>query len=184
MPGSGCYRLILGSWDVCDVHPHCVAGIRRLQPTGMASGTHGRYGSAGEPAQRDPRTRGAALMPGGSAGREGPPAEILDRFAAAPVARLARLSSDGPRIVPVTFAWHAGTAVWAVDDVKPKRGPELRRIRAWRCWSTTTRTTGRRCGGCSCAAPPRPWRAGPPRRPWTRWPPATPPIGGPGRPDR
>src|SRR6266540_2893235 len=129
MPGSGCYRLILGSWDVCDVHPHCVAGIRRLQPTGMASGTHGRYGSAGEPAQRDPRTRGAALMPGGSAGREGPPAEILDRFAAAPVARLARLSSDGPRIVPVTFAWHAGTAVWAVDDVKPKRGPELRRIR-------------------------------------------------------
>jgi len=95
----------------------------------MASGTHGRYGSAGEPAQRDPRTRGAALMPGGSAGREGPPAEILDRFAAAPVARLARLSSDGPRIVPVTFAWHAGTAVWAVDDVKPKRGPELRRIR-------------------------------------------------------
>src|SRR6266542_1599810 len=95
----------------------------------MAGGTRGRYGSAGEPVQRDPRTREAVLMPGGNAGREGPPAEMLDRFAAAPVARLARLSSDGPRIVPVTFAWHAGTAVWAVDDVKPKRGPELRRIR-------------------------------------------------------
>src|SRR6266704_2523805 len=80
----------------------------------MAGGTRGRYGSAGEPVQRDPRTRGAVLMPGGNAGREGPPAEMLDRFAAAPVARLARLSSDGPRIVPVTFAWHAGTAVGAV----------------------------------------------------------------------
>jgi PPOX class probable F420-dependent enzyme len=68
-------------------------------------------------------------MPGGGAGPEGPPAEVLERFAGAPVARLARLSSDGPRLVPVTFAWHEGTAVWAVDDVKPKRGRELRRIR-------------------------------------------------------
>jgi PPOX class probable F420-dependent enzyme len=68
-------------------------------------------------------------MPGGSAGPEGPPAEVLERFAAAPVARLARLSPAGPRLVPVTFAWHAGTAVWAVDDVKPKRGGELGRIR-------------------------------------------------------
>jgi PPOX class probable F420-dependent enzyme len=68
-------------------------------------------------------------MPGGSAGPQGPPAEVIARFAGAPVARLARLSPDGPRIVPVTFAWHAGTAVWAVDDVKPKRGRVLRRIR-------------------------------------------------------
>ena len=68
-------------------------------------------------------------MPGGRAGPEGPPAEVLDRFASAPVARLATISSDGPRLVPVTFAWHAGTVVWAVDDVKPKRGRDLRRIR-------------------------------------------------------
>jgi len=39
------------------------------------------------------------------------------------------MSPDGPRIVPVTFAWHAGRAVWAVDDVKPKRGRELQRLR-------------------------------------------------------
>jgi PPOX class probable F420-dependent enzyme len=79
--------------------------------------------------RRGQRLREADLMPGGNAGPEGPPAEVLDRFAGAPVARLARLSSHGPRIVPVTFAWHAGTAVWAVDDVKPKRAGELRRIR-------------------------------------------------------
>jgi len=29
----------------------------------------------------------------------------------------------------VTFAWHAGTLVWAVDEVKPKRGRDLRRVR-------------------------------------------------------
>jgi PPOX class probable F420-dependent enzyme len=29
----------------------------------------------------------------------------------------------------VTFAWHAGTVVWAVDEVKPKRGRGLRRLR-------------------------------------------------------
>jgi PPOX class probable F420-dependent enzyme len=68
-------------------------------------------------------------MPSGNAGTEGPPAGVLDRFAAAAVARLATVSSDGPRIVPVTFAWHAGTVVWAVDDVKPKRGRGLRRLR-------------------------------------------------------
>jgi PPOX class probable F420-dependent enzyme len=42
---------------------------------------------------------------------------------------MATVSPDGPRIVPVTFAWHAGTVVWAVDEVKPKRGPRLRRLR-------------------------------------------------------
>jgi PPOX class probable F420-dependent enzyme len=31
--------------------------------------------------------------------------------------------------VPVTFAWHQGTAVWAVDRVKPKRPGPLRRER-------------------------------------------------------
>jgi PPOX class probable F420-dependent enzyme len=68
-------------------------------------------------------------MPGGSAGAEGPPGEVLERFAGAAVARLATASAEGPRIVPVTFAWHAGTVVWAVDDVKPKRGRGLRRLR-------------------------------------------------------
>jgi PPOX class probable F420-dependent enzyme len=68
-------------------------------------------------------------MPGGRAGPQGPPAQVLGRFADALVARLARMSPDGPRIVPVTFAWHAGRAVWAVDDVKPKRGRELQRLR-------------------------------------------------------
>jgi PPOX class probable F420-dependent enzyme len=66
---------------------------------------------------------------GGRAGPEGPPAAVLDRFAQGRVARLATLSAAGPRLVPVTFAWHAGTAVWAVDRVKPKRPGPLRRER-------------------------------------------------------
>ena len=45
------------------------------------------------------------------------------------MARLATLSAAGPRLVPVTFAWHRGTAVWAVDRVKPKRPGPLRRER-------------------------------------------------------
>jgi len=44
------------------------------------------------------------------------------------VARLATTTADGPRLVPVTFAWHQGTAVWAVDRVKPKRHTRLRRL--------------------------------------------------------
>jgi PPOX class probable F420-dependent enzyme len=65
----------------------------------------------------------------GRAGAEGPPAAVLERFAAERVARLATLSAAGPRLVPVTFAWHRGTAVWAVDRVKPKRPGPLRRER-------------------------------------------------------
>jgi PPOX class probable F420-dependent enzyme len=53
---------------------------------------------------------------------------VLDRFAGARVARLATTSAEGPRLVPVTFAWHRGTAVWAVDTVKPKRHRRLRRL--------------------------------------------------------
>jgi PPOX class probable F420-dependent enzyme len=67
-------------------------------------------------------------MPSGRAGPEGPPEDVLDRFAAARVARLATAPAGGPRLVPVTFAWHRGAAVWAVDDVKPKRGGKLRRL--------------------------------------------------------
>jgi PPOX class probable F420-dependent enzyme len=68
-------------------------------------------------------------MPSGRAGQEGPPAEVLDRFVAARVARLATAAKGRPRLVPVTFAWHQGRVVWAVDEVKPKRGRDLRRIR-------------------------------------------------------
>ena len=54
---------------------------------------------------------------------------MLARFAAERVASLATLSAAGPRLVPVTFAWHDGAAVWAVDRVKPKRPGPLRRER-------------------------------------------------------
>jgi PPOX class probable F420-dependent enzyme len=67
-------------------------------------------------------------VPGGRAGPEGPPPAVLARFAGARVARLATLTADGPRLVPITFAWHQGTAVWAVDRVKPKRHTRLRRL--------------------------------------------------------
>ena len=65
----------------------------------------------------------------GRAGPEGPPPAVLERFAAGRVARLATLSAAGPRLVPVTFAWHVGTAVWAVDRDKPTRAGPLRRER-------------------------------------------------------
>jgi PPOX class probable F420-dependent enzyme len=65
----------------------------------------------------------------GRAGPEGPPPAVLERFSAGRVARLATLSAAGPRLVPVTFAWHEGAAVWAVDRVKPKRPGPLRRER-------------------------------------------------------
>jgi hypothetical protein len=67
-------------------------------------------------------------VPSGRAGPEGPPPEVLARFAGARVARLATTTPEGPRLVPVTFAWHRGTAVWAVDRVKPKRHARLRRL--------------------------------------------------------
>jgi PPOX class probable F420-dependent enzyme len=67
-------------------------------------------------------------VPSGRAGPEGPPPEVLARFAGARVARLATTTAEGPRLLPVTFAWHRGTAVWAVDRVKPKRHTRLRRL--------------------------------------------------------
>jgi PPOX class probable F420-dependent enzyme len=67
-------------------------------------------------------------MGGGRAGPEGPPPDVLARFAAARVARLATAPPGGPRAVPVTFAWHDGAAVWAVDTAKPKRHLRLRRL--------------------------------------------------------
>ena len=67
-------------------------------------------------------------MPSGRAGPEGPPPEVLARFTGGRVARLATLHRSAPRVLPVTFAWWRGLAVWAVDDVKPKRGGRLRRL--------------------------------------------------------
>ena len=51
------------------------------------------------------------------------------RFAAARVARLATVRSDGtPHLVPVTFALRGDTVVIAVDH-KPKRTNDLQRLR-------------------------------------------------------
>jgi PPOX class probable F420-dependent enzyme len=57
------------------------------------------------------------------------PAEQRSRFAAAPVARLATLRSDGtPRLVPITFALVEGLVCSAVDEVKPKTTTRLARL--------------------------------------------------------
>ncbi|WP_410615197.1 TIGR03668 family PPOX class F420-dependent oxidoreductase [Amycolatopsis sp. lyj-109] len=55
--------------------------------------------------------------------------EARARFAAARVARLATVSADGvPHLVPVTFAVHDDSVVFAVDH-KPKSTTALRRLR-------------------------------------------------------
>jgi PPOX class probable F420-dependent enzyme len=56
--------------------------------------------------------------------------EARERFAAAPVARLATVGADGrPHLVPVVFALAGDTLYTAVDDVKPKATLRLRRLR-------------------------------------------------------
>lgn len=56
-------------------------------------------------------------------------AEARQRFASAPVARLATVDEQGqPHLVPVVFAVFADTVVIAVDD-KPKTSRDLRRLR-------------------------------------------------------
>ena len=56
------------------------------------------------------------------------PGEARTLFAAAAVARLATVRSDGaPHVVPVCFAIAAGTIYTAVDG-KPKRTPDLARL--------------------------------------------------------
>ncbi|AQZ65901.1 unnamed protein product [[Actinomadura] parvosata subsp. kistnae] len=53
----------------------------------------------------------------------------MTRFAAQPVARLARVAADGtPRVVPITFALLNGKIVTAVDH-KPKTTTALARLR-------------------------------------------------------
>ncbi|NJP94447.1 TIGR03668 family PPOX class F420-dependent oxidoreductase [Nonomuraea sp. FMUSA5-5] len=53
----------------------------------------------------------------------------VTRFAAQPVARLARIAADGtPRVVPITFALLNGKIVTAVDH-KPKTTTALARLR-------------------------------------------------------
>jgi PPOX class probable F420-dependent enzyme len=55
--------------------------------------------------------------------------ESRERFAAQRVARLATASADGtPHLVPVTFALHHDTLVFAIDH-KPKSTTALRRLR-------------------------------------------------------
>jgi PPOX class probable F420-dependent enzyme len=57
------------------------------------------------------------------------PRELRRRVAAAPVARLATIRSDGsPRLVPVTFAVLGELLCFAVDEVKPKRDARLARL--------------------------------------------------------
>ncbi|MQA84160.1 MAG: TIGR03668 family PPOX class F420-dependent oxidoreductase [Streptosporangiales bacterium] len=55
--------------------------------------------------------------------------EARDRFAAAPIARLATADGRGrPHIVPITFAVRGETVVTVVDR-KPKRSRNLKRLR-------------------------------------------------------
>jgi PPOX class probable F420-dependent enzyme len=56
------------------------------------------------------------------------PEEARSRFAAAEVARLASIASDGrPHIVPIVFAVHEQT-VYSVVDEKPKLTTALKRL--------------------------------------------------------
>jgi PPOX class probable F420-dependent enzyme len=57
------------------------------------------------------------------------PSDARARFAASRVARLATVAADGrPHLVPVVFAVEGDTVYSAVDDVKPKATPRLRRV--------------------------------------------------------
>ena len=57
------------------------------------------------------------------------PADLRDRVAAAPVARLATLRPDGtPRLVPITFALVDDVLCSAVDEVKAKGTMRLARL--------------------------------------------------------
>jgi PPOX class probable F420-dependent enzyme len=56
------------------------------------------------------------------------PQEARDRFASAPVARLATVSADGqPHLVPVVFSV-VGERIYTAVDRKPKRTNALRRL--------------------------------------------------------
>jgi PPOX class probable F420-dependent enzyme len=56
------------------------------------------------------------------------PTDMLARFAAEPVARLATVAADGtPHLVPVVFAVHGDTVFTAVDG-KPKSTQRLKRL--------------------------------------------------------
>ncbi len=55
--------------------------------------------------------------------------EVRERFAAAPVARLATVRPDGgPHLVPVTFAVSLPSTLYLVVDEKPKRSRDLQRL--------------------------------------------------------
>jgi PPOX class probable F420-dependent enzyme len=56
------------------------------------------------------------------------PAQARERFALAPVARLASVGAEGrPHIVPIVFALD-GETIYSVVDQKPKQDVELRRL--------------------------------------------------------
>jgi PPOX class probable F420-dependent enzyme len=56
-------------------------------------------------------------------------AEARERFATAPVARLATVGADGrPHLVPITFALLGEDAIVTAVDHKPKRTLALRRL--------------------------------------------------------
>lgn len=56
-------------------------------------------------------------------------AEARERFAAARVARMASVDADGhPHLVPIVFAVD-GDDILSIVDAKPKRTPELKRLR-------------------------------------------------------
>jgi PPOX class probable F420-dependent enzyme len=57
------------------------------------------------------------------------PAEARNRFCAARVARFATAGSDErPHVVPICFAID-GDVIYSAVDAKPKRSPDLRRLR-------------------------------------------------------
>ena len=55
--------------------------------------------------------------------------EARERFASAPVARLATITPEGaPHLVPVTFAVTDEDTIWFLVDEKPKRSRALQRL--------------------------------------------------------
>ena len=67
-----------------------------------------------------------AEVASGRAGPEGPPPAVLARFGAGGGGGAPPRPPPGPRVVPGPCAGPRGTAVWAVDRVKPKRPGPLR----------------------------------------------------------
>jgi len=82
-------------------------------------------------------------MPGGRARPEGPPPEVLARFTGARVARMARITADGPRLRRLDdLAADPRVALladhYAKDWAEPPPGPVVAVTpRRWAWWSAT-----------------------------------------------